>query len=152
MINVEARDPDGDALEFRYSASEGQIVNAGSSATWTPPGALRERVVQFHVWVTDGRLTTTMEKSVAVNQPPRGRVAIPGTVTRGAVTTLAATFSDADGDTLTFDWKASAGTLADNRSSVVFWRAPATPGDAVVVCEVSDGFETSTVTTRVRVR
>jgi hypothetical protein len=152
IVNVEARDPDGDVLEFRYRASEGQISETGSSATWTPPPVLRQHAVQFQVWVKDGRLTTTTQKSVPVNQPPTGTVAIPKEVTRGAVTTLSARFTDADGDALTHQWETSAGTLTPNRSAVVFWTAPVSPGDAMVVCEVSDGFEKVTVTARVRVK
>ena len=151
IITSEARDADGDRLEYRYDASEGTMTGHGSSAEWMPPTLLRDRVVRFHVSVSDGHATVTAERSIAVNRAPAGAIEAPADVRRNAVVNLNAAVTDADGDQLTYSWSASAGAFTTNDSAVVFWRAPATAGDVAIVCVVKDGLETSRLTVRIRV-
>lgn len=152
LLVVEAKDPDGDELSFSYSASTGYIVGAGSSAVWTPPQSMASRLVQIKVSVTDGRETVVRQHSIPVNSLPRGRLEVPRDAIRRTTYSLRAVVADPDGDRLTFAWHVAGGTLMHDGAAVVFWRAPNAPDLIGVVCDVSDDFETVTITAEIRVK
>jgi len=52
---------------------------------------------------------------------------------------LAADATDPDGDTLTYKWEVSGGTLADAAAKNTTWTMPATAGDYTIKLVVSDG-------------
>lgn len=62
----------------------------------------------------------------------------PDTVGLGGVATLAVTASDADTDSLRYDWTATGGTLAAAGPSAT-WTAPRAPGRFSISVTVSDG-------------
>lgn len=59
------------------------------------------------------------------------------TVDLSASCTITCTASDQDGDALTFNWSAIAGSISGTGSSVI-WTSPNVGGAVSVVCEVSD--------------
>jgi outer membrane protein OmpA-like peptidoglycan-associated protein len=74
------------------------------------------------------------------NRGPVVRAACePCTVQSGATATLRAEASDPDGDTLIFQWSATAGTLADTRAMMTTWRAETAPGLVTFTVAVDDG-------------
>jgi len=52
--------------------------------------------------------------------------------------TISCTASDADGDTLTYDWTATGGTITGEGSTIT-WMAPAAEGSYTITVTVSDG-------------
>ena len=60
------------------------------------------------------------------------------TVNTGASITLTCNATDADGDTLSYSWTASGGTISGSGSSVT-WTAPNTAGTYTITVKVSDG-------------
>jgi hypothetical protein len=115
-IRVEAVDPEGDALFYRYSAEAGSVTpNPGqpAQATYTntaSPGRGTDRVTVF---VTDSKNATgTYTASIGLlgNQPPRVRIEAgrsgchpgrPGDFCTIALTALA---EDTEGDVLDYVW------------------------------------------------
>jgi hypothetical protein len=60
----------------------------------------------------------------------------PIEVNQSTVITCLAT--DQDGDTLTYGWAKTGGTISGSGSAII-WTAPATPGTYIITCTVSDG-------------
>ncbi len=67
----------------------------------------------------------------------------PSSIDTNQTTTITCTASDEDvGDTLTYTWIKTGGTFEGSTSvSTITWRAPSTPGNYIISCEVSDGEE-----------
>lgn len=75
------------------------------------------------------------------NSAPRinSLVAASTQVEPGQSTTLSVTATDADGDTLSYLWTTTAGTLANATSAGSTWTAPTTEGPYTVNVNVTDG-------------
>jgi peptidoglycan-associated lipoprotein len=71
MVVADAQDPDGDRLNYKWSAPAGSFGNAADRQTpWTAP--MQEGPVQVTVTVDDGRgLTATDMVTIQVVRPPR---------------------------------------------------------------------------------
>ncbi|MFO7947919.1 MAG: cadherin-like domain-containing protein [Armatimonadota bacterium] len=74
------------------------------------------------------------------NHPPEitAAEADPDAVWPGDETRLTCEGTDEDGDTLSFRWDASSGTLTEDGNTAT-WQAPDTTGQCEITCEVSDG-------------
>lgn len=114
-LRVEAVDPDGDPIFYRYSAESGSVAplaDQPAQATYTntaSPGRSTDRVTVF---VTDSKnATSTYTASIGLlgNQPPRVRVDAgrsgchprPGDFCTIALTAVA---DDTEGDALNYVW------------------------------------------------
>jgi outer membrane protein OmpA-like peptidoglycan-associated protein len=74
------------------------------------------------------------------NRPPTVRAACdPCEVEVGRTSTLTADGQDPDGDPLTYQWKAAAGTVANPATRQTPWTAPAQPGPVAVTVTANDG-------------
>ncbi|MDE3155973.1 MAG: OmpA family protein [Acidobacteriota bacterium] len=74
------------------------------------------------------------------NQPPTVQATCdPCTVNVGQTATVTAVGHDPDGDTLTYQWTAPAGTLADATASTTKWTAPMDAGPVPITVTVNDG-------------
>ena len=69
----------------------------------------------------------------------------PASVNAGHVATYICAASDPDGDTLTYEWKCTAGSLFPNTGDAVYWTAPDTSGPARVWVTVQDNRDGSDV-------
>jgi len=65
-------------------------------------------------------------------------LAQPASVARGEVSSLTCEASDPDGDTLTYSWTCTGGSIS-GAGSIVSWKAPSTVGTYTVTVSVSDG-------------
>lgn len=86
------------------------------------------------------------------NHPPTisSLTANPSSVDISQSTTITCTASDQDGDTLTYNWTKTGGTITGSGSTVT-WTAPSTVGTYTITCTVSDGelFDTQSFTINV---
>ncbi|MDE3156318.1 MAG: OmpA family protein [Acidobacteriota bacterium] len=74
------------------------------------------------------------------NRPPTVRASCdPCTVNVGQAATVSAAAQDPDGDTLTYQWTAPAGTLADATAASTKWTAPDQEGPVQITVTVNDG-------------
>jgi hypothetical protein len=139
-VSCVASDPDtDDVLTYAWSATGGAISGTGSSVSWTAPTT--EGSYSVSVTVSDGEEAASDSCNIqVVNTPP-----IISSLTPSATElppegscTIGCTASDADGDSLTYAWTASGGTITGTGDSVS-WDAPATEGTYTISVEVSDG-------------
>lgn len=74
------------------------------------------------------------------NQPPvvTSLTAEPPKVDPGETSIITSTATDPDGNSLSYGWSATGGTISGTGASIT-WRAPATDGKFVVTVTVSDG-------------
>jgi outer membrane protein OmpA-like peptidoglycan-associated protein len=74
------------------------------------------------------------------NRAPAVRAACePCTVQPGDTARLRAEATDPDGETLSFRWTTTGGTLGDTRSAITTWRAETAPGLVTFTVTVEDG-------------
>jgi DNA-binding transcriptional regulator of glucitol operon len=140
QVKCVASDPDGDKLNYTWSAS-GEISGQGPTITWTAPGAPGEYTIM--VKVTDGRggeATAELTIGVAVNHSPAidSLTAERQKVRKAMTSTIECTASDPDGDELSYTWSTSGGSIS-GEGSVVTWVAPNTFGTYTITVTVTDG-------------
>ncbi|MDH5695193.1 MAG: hypothetical protein OEZ00_01090 [Dehalococcoidia bacterium] len=153
-ITCEASDTDGDTLTYAWSATGGTITGATKNvAVWEAPDFTGEFIV--NVTVGDGRGGTAAESCTltvqtkppppkpapASNRPPavisltpKATLFLPEAVTR-----ITCEASDPDGDTLTYAWSATGGTITGAIKNIAVWEAPDFAGKFVVNVTISDG-------------
>jgi len=108
-IRVDAIDPDGDRLFFRYSAQAGSVIPDpadSSRATYVQNGTDRPSD-RLAVTVTDTKnASTTMTRSIGLqgNRPPEVEVNGGGGCHPRCSKNFSADASDADGDSLSYVW------------------------------------------------
>jgi hypothetical protein len=139
-VNCVATDENtDDTLTYAWSASGGAISGTGSTVTWTAPTT--EGSYSVTVTVSDGKESVSDSCNITVaNIPPVITSLTPSTTNlppEGSCT-IGCVASDADGDTLTYNWSATGGTVVGTGNSVS-WEAPAAEGTYTVSVEVSDG-------------
>ena len=128
-----------DVLTYSWSASGGAISGTGNNVTWTAPTT--EGSYTVTVTVSDGEETVSESCTIqVVNTPPviANLNASATDVPPEASVTIGCVANDADGDTLTYDWSATGGTITGSGNSVS-WEAPAAEDTYTVSVTVSDG-------------
>lgn len=138
-VTCVASDPDGDALSHNWSSAFGTVTGSGATVTWTAPASRGS--YEIICTVKDGRGgIVSRAASITVNATPviESLAAAPSEVGPGGNSTITCQASDAEGDTLSYEWTASAGTVTGSGSSAT-WTAPTAVGAYTVTCTVSDG-------------
>ncbi len=139
-VKCTASDLDGDTLSYSWIYAGGTISGTGSTVTWTAPSTFGIYIVT--VIVSDGKggtATQSVSITVANNNPQISSLtATPASVATGGTSTVKCTASDPDGDTLTYSWAYTGGSISGS-GSIVTWTAPATAGTYTVTVTVSDG-------------
>ncbi|HRE87815.1 MAG TPA: putative Ig domain-containing protein [Myxococcota bacterium] len=123
-LQLDATDPDGDALSFTLTPRDGLTVSATGLVTWTPPSSARGDN-ELTATVTDASglsASQTFTVTVTVNQPPV-LAAITDLETRaGLPVALVLSASDPDpGDTLTFQLDSGPRGASLDRNGRFFW-------------------------------
>lgn len=138
-ISATATDADGDTLSYAWSATGGTISGTGSSVTYTAPSTSGTYTIT--VVATDGQggsASKTVNVSATKNPTiSSGPTATPSSILAGASSTISVTASDPDGDTLSYSWSATGGTISGTTSSVTY-TAPSTAGTYTIFVTVSD--------------
>jgi hypothetical protein len=139
-VNCVATDPDADALTYSWTATGGAISGTGSTITWIAPTT--EGSYSVSVSVSDGKAAAVSDSCniQVVNTPPVIASLTPSSTDLAPEDscTIGCVASDADGDTLTYAWTATGGTISGTGNSVS-WEAPATEGTYNISVSVSDG-------------
>lgn len=142
-ITCVASDPDGDALQYAWSATAGTVTGSGQAITWTAPG--NSGSYSISVAVSDGKGgTASRSYTITVVAPPANRSPVISSLTTNpkvaepsrpvSVTSIAA---DPDGDPLDYVWWASNGRF-EGTGSKVSWVAPPYPGEYTIELMVRD--------------
>jgi hypothetical protein len=139
-VSCTASDADGDTLTYDWAATGGAITGEGSTITWMAPAA--EGSYSITVSVSDGKGGTASDScTISVANAPPEISSLDPSATSVAIEgscTVSCTASDADGDTLTYDWAATGGAITGEGSTIT-WMAPAAEGSYTITVTVSDG-------------
>jgi hypothetical protein len=148
VLNASASDANaGDTLTYTWSAPSGSFAQPSSlSTTWTAPSAAAtvpltltvtdskgvHARVTFNVNVNAGKGDATVNASLNT-WPQVSNISASATALEvNESTTVSATASDNDGDTLAYSWTAScAGTWSNATSATAQFTATALPGSSV---------------------
>lgn len=125
-LGVQASDPDGQAITFAWSASDGAVDPISSDAQsaavrFTAPAVLPQGTMHVTVVVTDtGGLSTSLVFDFnRLNHPPTISDASisPLPLVIGQGVQLSATATDSDGDSLAYAWTSTCVGTFDNAAS-----------------------------------
>ncbi len=144
VVRVRASDPDGDPLNYSWSATGGSVQGSGAEVRWNSAGT-RQGTYTVTVRVDDNRGGTA---SCAVDIRVEPRPNRPPTVSCSADRTtvlvgerarITARAEDPDGDTLNYAWRTNGGRIVGSGSSVQLDTSGVQPGTYTVTGRVEDG-------------
>ncbi len=137
-----ATDLDGDSLLYRWTTGSDSLA-ASAILTWTAPAI--DTTITITCTVNDGAGATVSDSLIftvieVINYAPviSSIIADPEAAVILDTTSLTCTVSDANSDSLQFDWSAASGEIIGD-SAIVQWVAPAFAGYYYIHCTVSDG-------------
>ena len=143
-VNIQSvvSDPNGDSVNFNWTATGGEFVENGrANTTWRAPAGYGNYEIKLSV--DDGKGQTaqaTVPITVSANNPPSitSLTAEPSALQFASTTTLTCIASDQDGDPVQYKWEARDGILSGvgNRVS---WTSPSKGGSYSVFVVASDG-------------
>jgi hypothetical protein len=141
QLQCVAADPNGDKLNFTWSATGGNFSGAGSVITWQAP----QQYGTYTITVTadDGKgasVQSSLTLSVGANQPPQisSFSANPAVVGPGGSSILTVVANDPDGDVVRYTWNTSEGNVTGVGNKVT-WFAPNKGGSYNIIVNVNDG-------------
>jgi outer membrane protein OmpA-like peptidoglycan-associated protein len=143
-VTVRASDPDGDTLNYAWSASGGTIEGSGTSVRWNSAGAA-PGVYTVTARVDDGMGgTASCSVDLRVEPKPNRAPMLTCSAERSSVMTgervrINAQASDPDGDSLTYTWRTNGGQIVGSGSSVQLDTSGLAPGRYSVSTRVEDG-------------
>ncbi len=149
IVYCTAVDPDGDTLTYSWGTSGGTLSGAGPAIHWISPVVTGVDSVSCVVGDGKGGFDTavcTVSVVASINQPPQiyQITATPRKVDLDSVSTLACSATDPDGDTLSYFWSSSQGTISGS-GATIRWTAPGTAGNYYLYCLVDDGHGNTTL-------
>ena len=144
VLQAQAADPDNDTLNYKWTATGGNIEGSGPEVRWNSNG-VNEGAYKATVTVDDGKGgTASASTDLSVEKKPNTAPTItcaanPATITVGQRSSIASSASDADNDTLTYSYTTSGGKVTGSGANVQFDSTGVAPGTYTVTCHVSDG-------------
>jgi len=143
-VNIQSvvSDPNGDIINFNWTATGGDFVETGrANTTWRAPKGYGN--YEIKLTVDDGKGGTaqaTLPIVVSANHAPSitSLTADPNALQFASTTTLTCIASDQDGDTVQYKWEAKDGTLS-GIGNKVSWTSPSKTGNYSVFVIASDG-------------
>ncbi len=156
-VTLVGADADGDELTYAVvdGPAHGSLSGDGASLTYTP-AANWSGTDSFTYTVSDGALTSaaaTVTITVQpVNDAPTATISGPATLAEGTTGSLEVSAVDVDGDTLTYSWTTSGGSILPNGAGTgATLNAGDGPATRHVTVTVSDGTASAVVATDVAV-
>ncbi|MBU1616082.1 hypothetical protein KJ693_12345 [bacterium] len=143
-------DPDGDSVKHDIyldtTSPPNTLASSGQTeTTYDPPHILSINTTYYwRIVATDNHDSSTTGPvwsfTTGTNQAPTisSLSANPTTVSLGGNSTITCTASDPDGDSLTYTWTKTGGTISENGFQVT-WTAPQTDRTYTITCTISDG-------------
>ena len=150
LLRCEAEDPDGDALSYRWSATEGEVFGEGPSSIWIAPDSLGTHWITVTVEDPFGGMDeVAIPITVNKAEPPpiygftltadHGqfmRYGLSWRIYKERSCTIEAIVDDEEASYL-YLWAADAGTIiADGPRAV--WQAPSSGGWVTILLQVRD--------------
>jgi len=149
---VAASDPDKDKLTYTWSVDNGQISGNGVKVTYMAPQnpcsakvtvkvSDGEHTVSAACYFTCFKVDEPVPPEPPVNQPPIivSLVADPSSVKTNEISNLTATATDPEGDTLTYSWSSTGGSIQSTSNNTAIWKAPEQAVGCTITVSVSDG-------------
>ncbi len=140
-IQCIASDPNGDKLNFTWSATGGTLNGAGEIVTWQAP----KQYGTYTITVTadDGKgasAQSSVTLGVGANQNPQisSLVADPSVIGPGGSSLITCIANDPDGDVVKYNWHAIEGNITGVGNKVT-WFPPNKGGAFNITVTVSDG-------------
>jgi hypothetical protein len=144
QITCQASDPDGDNLQYEWSADNGTITGDGANIMWISPDSMGNYNVSVKVRdgkggeaiqdisirvLTNADGTTTEPITLKISLPSSAVVSERRTVKVGTMTKIACDPANGAGDKFSYTWTASGGKLKgkgidEKTASSVYWTAP----------------------------
>ena len=143
-ISVTASDPDGDSVTYDWSATGGNTDGSGNQVRWSSAG-VADGTYRITSRVSDYRGgTTSCSVDVTVAPRPNRAPTMSCSADRSSVLTgervrISATANDADGDNLTYAWRASGGQIVGSGSAVQLDTSGLGAGRYTATGRVDDG-------------
>lgn len=140
-IQCIASDPNGDKLNFTWSATGGNFSGTDSAVTWQAPKQYGTYTIT--VAVDDGKGASTQSSltlSVGANQNPQitSLTANPSVIGMGGSSLITIVANDPDGDVVRYNWKAQEGNISGVGNKVT-WFPPNKGGIFNIIVLVNDG-------------
>lgn len=140
-IQCIAADPNGDRINFTWSATGGSFNGSGTSVTWQAPKQYGTYTIS--ITVDDGKGASTQSSvtiGVGANQPPQisSLSANPTVIGPGGSSLITCVANDPDGDVVRYSWKTSEGNISGVGNKIT-WSPPNKGGSFNVIVMVSDG-------------
>ena len=139
-IKCIASDPDGDELEYYWSASGGQIRAEEASIIWIAPKDFGGYVIRVSVRDANGA-ESIVKKTVYVgeNHSPliQNLIAEYKMIERAWTCGIRCEAKDPDGDKLNYAWRANRGSIKGN-GTCAKWVSPNTYVNVIVTVTVTD--------------
>jgi outer membrane protein assembly factor BamB len=141
LVTCQAQDPDGEALSYEWSVSQGSIEGEGTQVKYKAPSSSGN--YSLEVTLTDergakvrGSLTIMVQPA---NRPPEiiSLAAYARTLEAGKTTLVTCEAEDPDGDRLSYEWSVSAGSI-EGSGSQVRYKGPSSPGNHLLEVMVTD--------------
>lgn len=144
-LEVDAWDPDGDALAYHWSATAGSFNGSGGRVTWmAPPEAPACCAVagphSVNVTVCDTHGAAAVAGlTIGADRPPviNGIRPAASVVTEGDTLALEVDAQDPDGGSLAYEWSATVGVITPGGERVE-WQAPEGGGISRITVAVTD--------------
>jgi hypothetical protein len=135
-------DPNGDVINFKWTATGGEFVENGrANTTWTAPKDYGNYEIKLTVDDGKGAMAeATVPIAVSANHPPTvtSLTADPAALPYASRTTLTCVANDQDGDAVQYKWEARDGTLS-GVGNKVSWTSPSKGGNYSIFIIASDG-------------
>jgi len=143
-VNIQSvvSDPNGDMINFNWTATGGEFVENGRAQTdWRAPKGYGS--YEIKLTVDDGKggsAQATTSVAVSANHAPTitSLSADPAALQFASMATLTCIASDQDGDPVQYKWEARDGTLSGTGNKIS-WTSPSKGGNYSVFVVASDG-------------